>query len=424
MTKDDTVYFQVEIKAKPTMPSNNFDVKRAKSFEMGEPLVLECEVTDSTLPAQWFKDGVKLFPNKEQDIQSNGSLRRLIIPSAELVHAGQYHCETSDETVRFIVDMTAPSATSSPSRKFVETRSLEAPCSFKPTRQISDPESHCLRKAEVSLQKVKATVSNTEQDVGIEDIKKTLVIEPRNPSNAGAYYCATADDLAPLVVNTQVSAVTYGPEVERAKYAEDRLPIVQQFEISNPIAKACWYKDGTPIYPKMETVFEPESYTKALPPPVTIDLSSVASFSCETSADAQLNVDIKAEQCHYGGEIGEMSDASAQITADVKVPLQTFSAVTEAEQKQTVTAGCPITLQCELSDPTGKVTWYHDGTRLLPQTDIDIQSRDNLRRLVIPSTELAHSGVYRCESKDDNIQFTVEVKGDARKSFTLLCIPN
>ncbi|XP_061648761.1 obscurin-like protein 1 isoform X8 [Phyllopteryx taeniolatus] len=504
--KDDSVDFQVEIKAKPTMPSNNFDAKRAKSFEMGEPLVLECEVADSTLPAQWYKDGVKLFPNKEQDIQSNGTLRRLIVPSAELVHAGQYNCETSDESVHFTVDMKAPSVPSAPSLKFLEMQSLEAPWSFEPTRQTSDPESHCPRQAVVSLQKVKAAVSNSEQDVGIEDIKKTLVIEPRNPSNSGAYYCATADDVAPLVVNTQVPAVTYGQEVERAKSAEERIPIVQQFEISDPIAKACWYKDGTPIYPKMETLFEPESNIQVFPPPVTIDLSGVASFSCETSADAKLNVDIK-EQCHYDGEIGEISDASAQITAavkappvtistpcqterinsvkvddpialpvvvpcelsppgevvnpyedgiqlqkkeasqdtpvdgagrelalhsdvlsnagvyscettddampfqvDIKVPLQTFSAITEAEQKQTIMAGCPVALQCELLDPTGQVTWYHDGTRLLLQTGIDIQSRDNLRSLVIQSTELAHSGVYRCESNDGDIQFTVEVK--------------
>lgn len=91
--------------AKPVKPANHLDVKRAKSFEMGEPLVLECEVADSVLPAQWYKDGVKLFPHKEQDIQSNGTLRRLVVPSAEPVHEGQYHCQTSDGTVHFTVGM-------------------------------------------------------------------------------------------------------------------------------------------------------------------------------------------------------------------------------------------------------------------------------------------------------------------------------
>ncbi|XP_077436910.1 obscurin-like isoform X2 [Vanacampus margaritifer] len=336
-TKDDTVDFQVEIKAKPAKPSNNFEVKRAKSFEMGEPLVLECEVADSTLPAQWYKDGVKLFPHKEQDIQSNGTLRRLIVPSAELAHVGQYNCETSTETVHFTVDMKAPSAPLSPLTKFVEKQPLEAPCSFEPPHQISDPENHCPRQAKGSLQKDEATVSNSEQDFGMEDLKKTLVIEPSHPSNSGAYYWATADDVAPLVVTTPVPAVTCGQDVARATSAEECCPIVQQFEISDPVAKACWYKDGTPVHPKMETLSEPESSIQAFPLPVTLDLHGVANLICETSSDAQLNVDIK-EQCLYGGEIGEVSDASAQITADIKAALPRFAS--EQEKINSTDAEC------------------------------------------------------------------------------------
>ncbi|XP_077393709.1 obscurin-like protein 1 [Festucalex cinctus] len=324
--------------AKPAKPSNNFDGKRAKSFEMGEPLVLECEVADSRLPAQWYKDGVKLFTHKEQDMQSNGTLRQLIVPSAELAHVGQYNCEMSAETVHFTVDMKAPSAPLSPSTKFVEKQPLEAPCSFEPPRQISDPENHCPGQADGSLQKDEATVSNSEQDFGMEDIKKTLVIEPSHPSNSGEYYCATADDVAPLVAKTQVPAVTCGPDVARAKSAEERCPIVQQFEISDPIAKACWYKDGTPVYPKIETFSEPESSSQAFPLPVTPDVTGVAILNCETFSDAQLNVEIKAEQCHYGGEIGEVSDASAQITVDVKAALPRFAS--EQEKIDSTDAEC------------------------------------------------------------------------------------
>lgn len=92
-----------------------------------------------------------------------------------------------------------------------------------------------------------------------------------------------------------------------------------------------------------------------------------------------------------------------------------MSAISEADQKQTVMAGCPIALQCELSDPAGQVSWYKDGTQLLPQNGVDIQSEGNVRSLVVPSAERTHSGIYRCESKDDDIQFDVEVKGDAQK---------
>ncbi|XP_071341534.1 obscurin isoform X9 [Trachinotus anak] len=496
-TQDDTMEFQVEIKAIPVTYSTIFDVERTKSLEAGKALELECEVADSTVPVCWYKDGVRLFPQNGWDIQSNGTLRRLIIPSAELLHSGLYSCETSDDTIHFTVDIKAPTLPVSPSPDVVETQSLEATWSTEPTCETSDPSVH------VSWQRDKEHESNREPDFEMEGIKKTLVIEPTHPSNSGAYYCATADDVAQLIVKNQVPSPTYllGPDVEKTKSADEHCPIVQQFEISDPIAKACWYKDGTQIYPKMESDCESQSSSQALPLQ-SHDLSGDERFGCETSGDAQSNVDMTAGQCHYGDEIGEIADASAQYTVDVKAPPVTittlceaernksvdvgepivlrceisdpnaqvswykdgiklheaagqdmvaegsirtlafqsamashagiysckttddtiqfhvdvtapslkFSAISEADQNKTVMAGCPIALQCELSDPSGKVSWYKDGTKLQPESGVDFQSEGNLRSLVVPSAEQVHTGIYRCESKDDDIQFAVEVK--------------
>lgn len=105
-------------------------------------------------------------------------------------------------------------------------------------------------------------------------------------------------------------------------------------------------------------------------------------------------------------------------------PPQTFAAIMEADQKMTVTTGSPIALKCELSDPAGQVSWYKDGTKLLSESGVDIQSLGNLRSLVVPSAEQAHTGVYRCESKDDDIHFSVEVKGEEQKpvgAFPVFC---
>ncbi|XP_044222752.1 obscurin-like isoform X3 [Thunnus albacares] len=311
-TLDDTMDFQVEIKAIPVTYSTIFDVERTKSLEAGKPLELECEVADSTVPVCWYKDGVKLLPQNGWIIQNNGTLRRLIIPSAEFLHSGLYSCETSDDTIHFTVDIKAASLPLSPSPEVVEKQSLEATCPTEPTSEISDT------AVQVSWQRDKEHNCNREPDFEMERIKKTLVIEPTHPSNSGAYYCATADDVAQLIVKNQVPSVTYllGPGVEKTKSAEEHCPIVQQFEISDPIAKACWYKDGTQIYPKGEADCESQSSSQALPLQ-SHHLSGDRSFGCETSGDAQSNV-VKAEQCHYGDEIGEIADASAQYTVDVK----------------------------------------------------------------------------------------------------------
>ncbi|XP_069010915.1 obscurin isoform X2 [Embiotoca jacksoni] len=313
-TQDDTVEFQVEIKAIPVTYSTIFDVERAKSLEVGKPLELECKVADSTVPVCWYKDGKKLSLQNGWDIQSNGKSRRLIIPSAELLHSGQYSCETSDDTIHFAVDIKAPKSPLTPSSEVVETRSLEATCPIEPTRETLDP------AVQVSWQKDTQPDSNREPDFEMGGIKKTLVIEPTHPSNSGAYYCATAVDVAQLIVKNQVPPPTHllDPDVEKANSAEAQCPIVQQFEISDPIAKACWYKDGTQIYPKRETDCESQGSSRILPLQ-SQHLSGEGRIGCETSGDAPLNEDTKAEQCHYGDEIGEIADASAQYTVDVKV---------------------------------------------------------------------------------------------------------
>lgn len=82
-----------------------FELEGVKSLEVGKLLELDCEVADSTMPVCWYKDGVKLLPQKGWNIQSNGTLRRLIIPSAEVLHSGLYSCETSDDTIHFTVDI-------------------------------------------------------------------------------------------------------------------------------------------------------------------------------------------------------------------------------------------------------------------------------------------------------------------------------
>nr|XP_054602438.1 obscurin-like protein 1 isoform X7 [Nothobranchius furzeri] len=491
-TRDDTVEFQVTIKALPVTCSTIFDDERAKSLEVGKALKLECKVADSAVPVSWYNDGKQLCPQKGWDIKSDGTSARLIIPSAELLQPEQYSCESSDDNIH--VSETKKASTTSPSAEVVEMRSLGETGLSEPASETSDP------VFQASQPKESESCSSKEFDFEMEDINKTLVVEPTHPSNSGAYYCATADDVAKLIVENQVTPPTHKLEPdEKNKSAEANCQIVQQFEISDPIAKACWYKDGTPIYPELEGDSIEQNQIVPLQPEV---LSGDGRFSCDALNDTPLPVDVKAGQCHCRHEIDAVADASAQYTVDVKAsptppvritalhernksvevggplvlqcelsdpnaqatwlkdgiklleasglnvlaegpvrmlafqsvmlahagtyscrttddavqfhldvkaPL-TFSAVSEADQRKTVIAGSPIALRCELSDPSGQVSWFKDGTKLLPENGVAIQSQGSLRSLVVPSAKQTHTGVYRCESKDDDIQFSVEVK--------------
>lgn len=91
------------------------------------------------------------------------------------------------------------------------------------------------------------------------------------------------------------------------------------------------------------------------------------------------------------------------------------SALIETDQTKTVMADSAVTLQCELSDTSQEASWYMDETELFPQTGADLQTEGNVQRIVVPPTEQTHIGMYHCELKDDEIQFTAEKKGDSQQ---------
>lgn len=97
-----------------------------------------------------------------------------------------------------------------------------------------------------------------------------------------------------------------------------------------------------------------------------------------------------------------------------------FSAIPEAMRNKSIEAGCPIVLQCVLSDPEAHVWWYKDEMQIISNSGLEIHSDGNTRTLVVQSAEVSHSGVYRCTTQDDTMEFQVEIKGD----FTvfILCV--
>lgn len=85
----------------------------------------------------------------------------------------------------------------SSSPEVLERQSLEATSSMEPMHDTSDP------ALQVSWQTDQEHDSDSEPDFEMGGIKETLAIEPTHPSNSGVYYCATADDVAQLIVKNE-----------------------------------------------------------------------------------------------------------------------------------------------------------------------------------------------------------------------------
>ncbi|KAM9710755.1 obscurin isoform 11-T11 [Menidia menidia] len=407
---DDVIRFNVEVEAPPVRFSAIPDAERNKTILTGCPIVLQCELSDPSAQVHWYKDGSKLHPQGQVDIMTNGLVRKLIVHSAEIAHSGLYCCKTKGDTITFSVDVKASPMKFSAIPEDMRTKSIEVGCPIVLQCVVSDPEAQvCWYKDETQL------ISNSGTEIHSVDNTRTLVIQSAEVCHSGLYRCTTQDDTVQFQVDIKARQCHFGDEIgvvadasaqytvdvqasptppvritslceaERNKSVEVGEPLTLRCEVSDPKGQVTWFKDGIKLRDASGQDMMAEGSMRTL------------AFS-------------SALLCHAGIYICKTTDDEIQFHVDVKAPPLTFAALSEAEQKMTVIAGSPIALQCELSDPNGQVSWYKDGTKLLSQSGVDIQSQGNLRSLVVPSAERVHTGVYRCESKDDDIQFSVEVK--------------
>ena len=81
------------------------DLDSHKRVDIGDPIVLYCEVSHPFAKVSWFKDGEELQATDGLNIQSDGNMRRIVIQSADESHSGVYTCETSGDVIKFNVDV-------------------------------------------------------------------------------------------------------------------------------------------------------------------------------------------------------------------------------------------------------------------------------------------------------------------------------
>lgn len=90
----------------PVKLSHHEETDKNLSIQEGSPIYLRCELShDPSSHVEWYKDRIKLLPQKDMETQSEGLSRTLCIHSAEKIHGGTYECSTSGDTIMFEVDV-------------------------------------------------------------------------------------------------------------------------------------------------------------------------------------------------------------------------------------------------------------------------------------------------------------------------------
>ncbi|KAG5834021.1 hypothetical protein ANANG_G00282200 [Anguilla anguilla] len=390
---DDVIRFNVEVEAPPVRFSALPEVAKSKSFEPGSPILLHCEISDPTAQVSWYKDGVQLHPQSGVEIQSEGTTRTLAVPSADILHSGVYSCKTKGDAIKFNVDIKAQPVKFSATPEVERNKSIDAGCPIVLHCEISPP------NAQVTWYKDGVQLH---PQSGVEIQSKAtirrLVVQSAQLCHSGVYRCEAADDAVQFTVDIKAPPVKFCsiPEDERCKSVEAGHPVVLNCQLSDPSAQVSWYKDGAELFPKAGTDLRSAGIRRTLVVE-SAQLSDSGVYCCSTADDA------------------------VQFNVKVKAPPVRFLNLPEDERNMSVEAGRPILLHCEISEPTGQVSWYKDEEQLLPKTGVDIQSEGKARTLTIQSAELSHAGVYSCKTASEAIQFHVEVKAEQFHSRPFSC---
>ncbi|KAJ8349563.1 hypothetical protein SKAU_G00246930 [Synaphobranchus kaupii] len=390
---DDVIRFNVEVEAPPVRFSALPEVAKSKSFEAGRPILLHCEISDPNAQVSWYKDGLQLLPQSGVEIQSEGTMRTLAVPAADILHSGVYSCKTKGDAIKFNVDIKAQPVKFSATPEVERNKSIDAGCPIVLHCEVSQ------NTAQVSWYKDGVQLR---PQSGVEIQSKAtirrLVVQSAELCHSGVYRCETSDDAVQFTVDIKAPPVKFCSllEDDRNKAIEAGHPIVLNCQLSDPSAQVSWYKDGSELFSKTGVAIRSAGIRRTLVVE-SAQLPDSGAYCCSTADD------------------------TIQFNVQVKAPPVRFLNLPEDERHKSVEAGRPIVLLCEISDSTAQVSWYKDEKELLPQNEVDIQSEGKTRTLTIQSAELSHAGLYSCKTTNDAIQFNVDIKAELFHSGLYSC---
>lgn len=80
------------------------ETDQTKTVMAYSPVTLQCELSDTSQEASWYKDEPELLPETGADIQSEGNVQRIVVPPTEQTHIDTYHCELKDADIQFAAE--------------------------------------------------------------------------------------------------------------------------------------------------------------------------------------------------------------------------------------------------------------------------------------------------------------------------------
>eukprot|EP00066_Takifugu_rubripes_P001160 XP_003962167.2 PREDICTED: obscurin-like protein 1 [Takifugu rubripes] len=356
------------------------EMDRNKFVEIGNPIVLYCELSDPAAPVHWYKNGVELQTMEGLHIQSEGTMRRIVIQSAEFSHSGVYCCDAIDDVIRFNVEVEAPPVTFADIaeedlfKTVVEQEELLLTCEVSRVDGVVQ-----WYKDGAELQQGHNTT------IQADGTKRNLTINSAQLSDMGTYTCRAGDNVIMFKVNIREPPVTIIHPREDV-HLERHVPeeIILSCELSRPNGVVSWYKDGQKLQESENIKLKIEGPYRRL------------KILCSRAEDS-------------GEYVCDTADDSIFFHLNITEPPVRILSPSQSQMELCQQTSERMVLSCEISRPNAVVRWYRNGLEVEENNNLILEVDGVYRRLIIPKTTVKDSAEYVCDTTDDSMTFFVNI---------------
>ncbi|XP_027734463.1 obscurin-like protein 1 [Empidonax traillii] len=383
-TANDTVTFTVQV-LDPLVTILERDVLLThRHCRAMEDLVLEVHLSHAHGEVKWYKDGEKLQDTGRVRLEEDGARRSLVILGTTGRDAGEYLCDTGDDSIVFFitVEVPEPPVTIVGSTGTVVHRCLVAGEDLVMACELSRPD------AIVRWLRNGHEVHPGERvQIEARGVLRQLTIHGAQPSDSGCYICDAASDR--MVTNVEVSArpvcIVNKEEVQSPLEVQEGDSVTLVARLSPETATVQWQKDGQRLCSGGRLLVCSEGPTRSL----TIkqaELGDGGIFLCDAGDD----------EVHF--------------TLHVKEAPMLFVNKREEQEKLLVLEGGSAVLSAITSTERSDVTWLGPQQAVVSGERCELRQEGRVHSLILHSVAVEDAGIYTCLSPHDQMQFDVSVR--------------
>nr|XP_013815914.1 PREDICTED: obscurin-like protein 1 [Apteryx mantelli mantelli] len=433
-----------------------------------EDLVLEVHLSHAHGEVKWYKDGEKLQDTGRVWLEEDGARRSLVVLGATRRDAGEYLCDTRDDSIIFCVTVEAPEppVTIVGNTGAVEHRCLVAgedlvlACKLsrpdatvrwlrdgqevQPSERVRVEARGLLRKLTVlgvqpgdagaytcdaasdrMVTTVEPVAAGERCELRREGRVHSLVLSNVSKEDAGVYTCLSRHDQMQFDVSVKELLVKFLRGLADMHVHEGET-VVLWCELCKAKGDVVWLKDGRELAPSARREIKVEGRERSLVLS-NVGPEDAGEYSCESNDDrtlATLTVQVprvveiimelhsltvlEGEDATFKCVVSPEDVALTwQLNGQAVAPCERLVAqVLFVRRLQDVAAEeqQDVCLEVEVSHEAAEVQWMKQGVILQPGGKYELQESGRRRTLTIRSLSPSDRGTYRCESLHDRTQ--------------------